>query len=86
MSIVLLETRRDYNVIYYYRIKEFWIKLVIEASLYYDARSENIKKTSTVVSSRSEYLKERKPFRKFMVKNCGIININTEILHYTAKY
>jgi hypothetical protein len=31
-----------YNVMYYYRIKEFSIKLVIETSLYYDARLEKL--------------------------------------------
>ena len=32
----------DHNVIYYYRIKELCIKLVIETILYYDARSEKL--------------------------------------------
>jgi hypothetical protein len=35
----------DLNVIYYYRIKELCIKLLIETRLNYDSRSENHKIT-----------------------------------------
>jgi hypothetical protein len=42
MNMVLLEICRglQYNI-YYYRINNLCIKLVIETSLHYDARSEN---------------------------------------------
>jgi hypothetical protein len=41
MSMVLLETCRGLQCnIYYYRINKLCIKLVIETSLHYDARSE----------------------------------------------
>jgi hypothetical protein len=40
MSMVMLETCRGLKCnIYCYRIKELFVKLVIESSLYYDARS-----------------------------------------------
>jgi hypothetical protein len=57
MSMVLLETCRGLKCnIYYYTVNKLCIKLVIETSLYYDARWENIKVCSWYCSSLRIFL------------------------------